>query len=112
MPQMGNAVFAVSTGKVKYASQPYADDFPEGGIETLRFLGMETELDTCSYVRSLDERYLVTAGRIIAPRGSKVIEYAKKSMKMKSIEKEIHEEVLDYPVNGLPNTEETEKEME
>ena len=98
-------VFPASTGKVRYASQPYADAFPEGGVETLRFLGMETELDACSFVRGLDERHLVTAGRIIGPRGSKVIEYAKKSMKMKSIAKEIRKEVLDYAVEGRVSTE-------
>lgn len=93
-------VFPASTGKVRYASQPYADDYPEGGVETLRFLGMETELDTCSYVRSLDERHLVTAGRIMGPKGSKVIEYAKRSMKMKSIAKGIRKEVSEYAVDG------------
>ena len=89
-------VFPASTGKVNYASQPYADDFTEGGVETLRFLGIETELDACSYVRSLDEKHLVTAGRIIGSKGSKVIEYAKRSMKMKSIAKEIREDVSGY----------------
>ena len=92
-------VFPASTGKVRYSSHPYADNFTEGGVESLRFLGMETELDACSYVRSLDERHLVTAGRIIGPRGSKVIEYAEKSMKIKSIAKEIREEVLGYVGN-------------
>lgn len=87
-------VFPASTGKVRYTSQPYADNFTQGGAGTLRFLGKDTELDACSYIREYTGKHFVTAGRIVGPKDSKVIRYAKYSMKMKSMSEKLQKEVF------------------
>lgn len=87
-------VFPASTGKVRYTSQPYADNFTQGGAGTLRFLGKDTELDACSYIREYTGKHFVTAGRIVGPKDSKVIRYAKSSMKMKSMSEKLQKEVF------------------
>ena len=84
--------FPASTKKVKYLSHPYADNYTKGGVETLRFLGADTELDGCPYARGDSEHEFITVGKIIAPRDSKAHDYAKKAFKIETLSKKLRKE--------------------
>lgn len=77
--------FPMSTKKVKYLSSPYADNFPEGGVKTLKFIGLDTELDAYPNARGTEKKEFITIGEIIAPKGSRAIEYAKNAKKIRKL---------------------------
>lgn len=78
-------VFPASTQKVKYLSNSYADNFPEGGVKTLVFFGKDTELDAYPNARGTGKKEFIMAGEILAPKDSKAIDYAKRAVKVKKL---------------------------
>ena len=78
---MKELIFPASIKRVKYRSNPYGDNYREG-VEILHFLGKETELDGCPYARGDGEYEFITVGKIIAPKGAKAIQYARKAKRI------------------------------
>ncbi len=79
-PKLKKLIFPASTGEVRYGHGPYADNYKEGGVETLVFLGKDTKLVCCDDEGREIPSY-IPAGKIIAPKGSKAIRFAKKAKK-------------------------------
>lgn len=72
--------FPASTGKVTFNSSPYADNY-KAGVGSLVFKGKDTELIGCEYLGKGDHNF-ITVGKIIAPKESKAIKFAKKALKV------------------------------
>ena len=79
-PKLTSLTFPATTGEVRYGHGPYADNYKEGGVETLVFLGKDTKLKCCDDEGREIPGYIPT-GKIIAPKGSKAIQFAKKAKK-------------------------------
>lgn len=89
---MTELIFPASTKRVKYRSNPYGDDYREGA-EILHFLGEETELDGCLYARGDGEYEFITVGKIIAPKGAKAIQYARKAKRIRKLSPKIRRKI-------------------
>ena len=72
--------FPASTKKVTLEHNPCADNFRRGA-GTLIFKGKDTELVGCLYEGGEDYNF-ITASKIVAPKNSKAIEFAKKAKKI------------------------------
>ena len=79
-PKLKTLTFPATTGEVQYGHGPYADNYKEGGVETLVFLGKDTKLKCCNDEGKEILGYIPT-GKIIAPKGSEAIRFAKKAKK-------------------------------
>lgn len=81
--------FPASTGKVLYKVVHYADNYKHG-VSTLIFKGKDTKLEgvdiqdvnSMTATKVPDGFRLITVKKIIAPRGSKAIRFAKKAVKI------------------------------
>ena len=89
--QLKQLVFPASTKKVTYRECAYIDN-RKNGVSTLVFKGADTELVGEEYRGQFsgedrgDEDYnYITVGKIIAPKNSKAIRFAKKALKIASM---------------------------
>ena len=94
-------VFPATTKIVKIMPNLYSDEQKRDGVETLVFLGKDTELQCIDYEGNKISGYLPT-GKIIAPKDSLAIQTAKKSKKIASFtpigEKLINSTSEDYNI--------------
>ena len=88
--------FPASTGSVVLEQCDYADNFKKGGVETLVFHGKATKIK-CIPLMGKSDLYsnFITAGRIIAPKGSAAIRTAKRSKKIGYLPPKLKKEILD-----------------
>ncbi len=98
--------FPASARKVTYRQNYYADNY-KCAPETLIFKGENTKLAGCSdklrivHENGKEENYnVITAGKIVAPKGSEAIRYAKKAKKVKAIEESLIYD-LEHPYDEL-----------
>ena len=76
--------FPPNIKKVAYGSHPYADNNKAGGPDKLVFLGSKTEWDgiPCHYDEKLENKEVLTTGKIQAPKDSKAIKKAKRALRV------------------------------
>ena len=79
-------VFPASTKKVTYRDSAYADN-RKNGVSTLVFKGQDTEVVGDEYrgegdYKNIGKYNYITVGKIIAPKNSKAIEFAKNAKKI------------------------------
>lgn len=65
----------------------------EEGAKILHFLGEETELAGCPYARGDGEYEFITVGKIIAPKGAKAIQYARKAKRIRKLSPKIRRQI-------------------
>lgn len=86
--------FPASTKKVTYRWSPYADNYKMGpGI--LVFKGKKTVV-VGSKVGYKEKRKVITVGKIIAPKNSKALAYAKKAKRVKWLAKSVKTDIKRY----------------
>lgn len=88
--------FPASTKKVTYDWTPYADNY-KMGPGTLVFKGKKTAVAGVKYEYNKKRKWKVlTVGKIIAPKNSKALAYAKKAKRVKWFAKRIKTDIKRY----------------
>lgn len=83
--------FPASTKKVTYRWNPYGDNY-KMGPGTLVFKGKKTGIAGTIFETG-KKRTLLTVGKIIAPKNSKAIKYAKKAKRIKTVAKKTQKDI-------------------
>lgn len=83
--------FPASTKKVTYRWNPYGDNY-KMGPGTLVFKGKKTGIAGTIFETG-KQRTLLTVGKIIAPKNSKAIKYAKKAKRIKTVAKKTQKDI-------------------
>ena len=89
-------VFPATTGKVIFENSAYADNYKQG-VDTLVFKGKDTEIigyQHLAVIKELDD--FATVGKIIAPKNSKAIKFAKRAKKYGFFSKDIKREIKKH----------------
>ena len=86
--------FPASTKKVTYNWNPYADNY-KMGVRTLVFKGKKTKIVGIKR-SSKKNKNVLTVGKIIAPKGSKALAYAKKAKRVKWLAKWVQRDIRAY----------------